>query len=373
MLTLQSLQSCVRDSQKTLDFHFAPLCSPQPNAENPSSETEIDDGVELATQDPEHTAARENTYANELTDDEHDQEEDYDGEHDQEEDSNTENDGRIDDEVQPADEQMKTPEVERLQALNQPADAQNNVTLKQEPQDNSLSDINNETRPAETYSQNQSLNDTNFSIRPAETYYEIERGLTNGDPSTISKLRNNSPILSRPETDTIFDLCQKLDFVPVQFKLVKYLEDRRAEIGTEKKTDPIPSTRDLAHPDEIYDVLCVGQAHTDTAKIRRAYDQMNLFDKVNQLARTDVAAREHVKEDKLYIWHLENLATRKAGNVSADKKKIITENYKNQYHAGGKWTEVSTWFGGKGIVMVFVLAGSFFPSSYAPRAKSMCL
>ena len=354
MLTLQSLQSC----QKTLDSHFAPLCSSQPNAEYPTSETEIDDGVELATQDPEHTSVRENTYANEPTDDENDQGED----------SDTENDGRIY-EVQPADKQMKTPTTERLQALNQPADEQNNVLLKEEPQDNSLNDTNLEIRPAETYSQDQLLSDTSIEIRPAEIHYEIERGLTNSDPSTISKLRTNSTILSRPETDTIFDLCQKLDFVPVQFKLVKYLEDRRAEIGTDKKTDPLPSTCDLAHPDEIYDVLCVGQAHTDTAKIRRAYDQMNLFDKVNQLARTDVAAKEHVKEEKLYIWHLENLAARKAGNVSLDKKKIIVENYKNQYHAGGKWTEVSKWFGGKGIVMVFVLAGSFFPSSYASPSK----
>ncbi|KAL8787543.1 MAG: hypothetical protein Q9195_007715 [Heterodermia aff. obscurata] len=81
-----------------------------------------------------------------------------------------------------------------------------------------------------------------------------------------------------------------------------------------------------------------------------------MFDQVNDEAQKQAATGADVKEDNLRHWHLENRARRKAGDVSDDEKKYIIQSYKNEYYAGSKWTDVCKWFGGKGIVLVFVVA-----------------
>ena len=295
--------------------------------------------MELATPDPDGSLAQDKTHAGEPTDDEQDQEEDDndddDGGDDDDNDDDDDDGGRIHRGVHRADLHKTTSTEEHLHHLNHPANEQDN-------------DI-----------QENSSGNANLEISPAETSYQIERGLTNGDFKVISKLRTNLPILCKPEADTIFSLCQKLDFIPLRFKLVHYHQNRRAEIGTDKKLDRLPAWCDLTRPDEIFDDICVTSPHTHAAKIRRAFRQMQLFDSINKEAQEKVADGVGVKVEKLYIYHLEVLAKRKAGNVSPDEKKYKIQNYKDEYHGGGKWIDVCNLFGGKAVVLVFVAAGKW--------------
>ena len=137
---------------------------------------------------------------------------------------------------------------------------------------------------------------------------------------------------------------------------MKFHRNRRAEIDDPQKLDRMPSTCDLQDPDDIYDALRITHAHTAVAKIYRAYGQMRLFDTVNAEAEKQVET-ENGKVLETYIWHLELLATRKAGNVSDDERKAKVKSYKAEYHSGAKWTQIAKWFGGKGVIMVFILAG----------------
>lgn len=196
-----------------------------------------------------------------------------------------------------------------------------------------------------------------LQISKAEVDYKIETGLTRGDTNVIAKLRESTASLRIPDAGFVFELCQKLDFDRVQTALVKFHRNRRTEIGDNKKMDRIPSMCELKDPDAIYDALRITNAHTWVAKIHRAYGQMKLFDAINEKADKEVVHKPEGREVMTYIWHLEELARRKAGNVSDDEKRAKIQNYKDEYHGGSKWAQVAKWFGGKSVVMVFIVAG----------------
>ena len=324
-----------------------PAYSSTVDVEEASSDAEIDDGVELATSGTPDQSGQEKAYPEEPADDEKDREE--------EEDDNAIDDNAsesIHNEVQRADIQKETSTQEPLQHSNQAADEQDDDMGHQDSQSAIPNQQNTQRRIQ--------------PITQAELHYRLERGLTNGDPKTISALRTTSPILLKPEADPIFDLCLKLDFVPLRFALVRYHRNRLTESDTDSYKKPdrvVPTTTiyGLEHPDEIYDSLCVNKSNNKAGKIDRAYGQMRLFEEVNRRAREQLAGGggpNAVKEGpSLYTWHLENLAIRKAGNVSEDEQKFTVEDYKRMYRDGSKWTDVCNWFGGKGVVLVFVAAG----------------
>ncbi|KAL8787544.1 MAG: hypothetical protein Q9195_007716 [Heterodermia aff. obscurata] len=243
VLTLSSLQNCSVDSQMTDHPPFAPPpYSSQSDAENSRSHTEIDDGVELVTPDPSNNLAQEMAYAEEPSDDEQGQSED--------DDDDDEIYGRTHNKVQQEEDERQTTTMKHFQSSSQPVEEHVDNMLQEESRGKVAEEQTTHSEPQEM-----SSSDTNIQIRPAETYYEIERGLTNGNPEIISKLRKNSPILCKPEVDAVFDLHRKLDFIPNRFKLVKHLKNRCIAIGNDKKIDRVPSTYDLEHPDEIYDAL----------------------------------------------------------------------------------------------------------------------
>lgn len=182
----------------------------------------------------------------------------------------------------------------------------------------------------------QSIDHMESQISEAELDYAIEIGLIRGDAKILSKLRETSPILQNPEAASIFELCQKLDFHRVHSALVRFHQNRLAEIEDPQKLDRIPSTCDLKDPDDIYDALRITHAHTAVAKIYRAYGQMRLFDTVNAEAEKQVTTDKNGKKLETYIWHLEILAIRKAGNVSDDERKAKIKSYKTEYHSSRK-------------------------------------
>lgn len=55
---------------------------------------------------------------------------------------------------------------------------------------------------------------------------------------------------------------------------------------------------------------------------------------------------------------LDNLAEKDAGEVSANEKDKKRKRYKSDYEAGKRWQEVAKFFGGTGIVAIFVCVGT---------------
>ena len=191
---------------------------------------------------------------------------------------------------------------------------------------------------------------TQLIISRKEVEYRIELGLTRGTSTVVSKLREASTLLKKPEADAAFDICKKLDFHSIRSKLVEFHKNRRAEIEDPQKMDRVPSTCDLRDPDDIYDALRVTHGQTKIAKIYRAYGQMRLVSSVRRL--TSVG-----ESKKKYTEVLDELAHKKAGKVSKGERKSKMKSYKDEYQGGVKWRNVSHWFGGKAVVMVFVVAG----------------
>ena len=54
---------------------------------------------------------------------------------------------------------------------------------------------------------------------------------------------------------------------------------------------------------------------------------------------------------------LEELARRNAGLVSKSEIDKMIQSYLNEYYAGQRWLAIVDWFGGSGIVLVFVIMG----------------
>ena len=345
ILTLKSLQSCDKDTVIADRVSVEPPpYSSNSNVEYFRVNTEIDDGVELATPNPGNNMAQEKNNTEEPAED---------AGQDQNEEDDDENDARTHNEVRPAHVQKGKSAPEDSERLNQPADSQDDDMLQDETRGRIA-----EEQTTQTDTQDNLSNNASQQMSKTKTPYEIECALTNGKWEIISKLRINSIILNKPEAIIAFIICRKLDFVLNRFALVKYFKNCRAKIGTDKITDCVPSTYDLIDPDDIYDALSITQAHSHAAKIKRAYGQMRLFESVNKEAEEQVASGVDVPKYKLYLWHLEKRAIGKAGNVSDDEKKAIIQSYRNEYLAGSKWTDVCKWFGGTGVVLVFVLAGS---------------
>ena len=55
--------------------------------------------------------------------------------------------------------------------------------------------------------------------------------------------------------------------------------------------------------------------------------------------------------------YLEELARRGASPVSEEEIEASYHDYHRDYQAGRRWFEVADWFGGPGIVPVFITAG----------------
>lgn len=179
--------------------------------------------------------------------------------------------------------------------------------------------------------------------------YELELGLTRGDTTVVSWLRARSPMLITSQADFAFDMCTKLDFDVVLSALIEFHKNRRAEMRSPQEWGLVPSTCEMTNPDDIYNALRVTHGHTTIAKIYRAYGQMKLFNSINNEALR--------RNSTTYTKVLDEHALKNAGKVSAGEKKVKIGNYRDEYYGGCKWQGVASWFGGVGVVMVFIIAG----------------
>ena len=109
-------------------------------------------------------------------------------------------------------------------------------------------------------------------------------------------------------------------------------------------------------PGEILDILENFKRNTIANKIHRAYGQTMLFSSVNaQVATGYKSTVTGHRSDHAAL--LEELARKKAGPVSQTEIDQIIASYFYEYYAGRNWLAVIDWFGGSGVVLVFVIAG----------------
>ena len=198
------------------------------------------------------------------------------------------------------------------------------------------------------------------------TTYEVEKGLVRG----VEKIRKyvmrvclcfsegyhaNKSYNPAKELRNLFPIFQKFPFEIVKDKLLVELGSRIMVPG--QKT-AIASTVDLFNPSDILDALQCIKMTTINAKVNRVYGQMRLFKSVQ--SKIDGG---YVPDNALthgvaaHTSILTKMAGRSAGNVSEKERSERKRSFDYEYDAGKKWVDVTKWFGGEGIVLIFVTAG----------------
>lgn len=196
---------------------------------------------------------------------------------------------------------------------------------------------------------------TNAGVHTGEDYeMNPELGLTRGNEDTVASMTEQffaqTPVCrtrSKADLNPILQACRNLDFHMVKVLLAKYLLDRLDAPGTKDTT--LLSASETIEPDEIFDKLIIFGKKCDDIRIHEAFQRMNFFAAINKkTTETTVSAR---------IKTLEEHAARKAGTVAKELRRQLADKYKAQYHMGRRWMDVVKWFGGTGIVLVFIVAG----------------
>lgn len=197
------------------------------------------------------------------------------------------------------------------------------------------------------------------------TAYEIESGLSSGSPIMENYVKASLFALghstTRPnfsvhtEVARVWKIILLLDFFKTRRDLHQYLENREKMPG-EKSQARI--TWKSTNPGEILDTLDSVQRNSVDNKIHRAYGQMMLFSSVNARIATgyESTVGRHLFD---HTALLEELARKKAGPVSKKEVDQVIASYLKEYFAGQRWLAVTNWFGGSGIVLVFVTAGKY--------------
>ena len=147
-----------------------------------------------------------------------------------------------------------------------------------------------------------------------------------------------------------------LEFFRTKRELEHHLESREKIPGENLQAR---ITWNTSNPSKILDALEDVIRNTIDNKIHRAYGQTLLFSSVNaQVAKGyRSTATGHRRSDHCAL--LKELAHKRAGSVSKRELEQMVSKYLNEYYAGQKWSAIIDWFGGGGIVLIFVIAGKY--------------
>ena len=197
----------------------------------------------------------------------------------------------------------------------------------------------------------------------APTLYEIESGLMMKSPIIEGYVRASllalKPSTYRPnfnvdkEISKVWNIIPFLEFFKTRRELEQHLENREKIPDEKLQSRAIWSSSD---PGEILDTLESVRMSSLDNKIHRAYGQTILVSSVDaQVARGYHTVMGH-RSDHVAIF--EELACKKAGQVSKAELAQIASSYFYEYQSGQKWSAVIDWFGGSGMVLIFIIAGN---------------
>ena len=217
----------------------------------------------------------------------------------------------------------------------------------------SVSDIGEESR-----------NETSF----VPTLYEIESGLMIKSPIIEGYVRTSLLSLKTStaranfnfdnEIAKVWEIIPFLDFYKTRRELGQHLENREQTPDEKLQFRTIWSSSD---PGEILDTLENVRMSSLDNKIHRAYGQTILVSSVDaQVGRGCNTVTGHRSE---HMAIFEELACKKAGSVSKTELAQIASTYFHEYQSGQKWLAVIDWFGGSGIILIFIIAGNSYLST----------
>ena len=189
-----------------------------------------------------------------------------------------------------------------------------------------------------------------------EAHYEL--GLTRGvKPVLVQVWEECCKLLPAEHRDRlqyqikdVFNTCAKLSFLKVQHQLVSFLENRSK--APHPKAQAVPNTWETNDPHLIFNTLQTLEMHSLEVNIHRVYGQIRFFTVVNETA----TGRQRSKPAKLIRDLLLQRTENQVSQGDLDKKVSV---YKKEYDGGRRWLEVSYWFGGMGVILVFMVAGTF--------------
>ena len=212
----------------------------------------------------------------------------------------------------------------------------------------------------------QEISQTNTAKSKAPTAYEMELGLVRGEEETQKLIMDKCMPLSpshrayrwfskENELQVLFHVCRKLPLRIVKAWLLRELKSRIEVPGNRTE---IPSTANMSNPSDILDALQCIKMTTINSKIHRAYGQMRLFESVEGDVKSGKVRNDSLKHGaSLQRAILRKAAVRAAGNVSQKERRDRENHFYYEHDAGEKWLDVCDWFGGPGIVLIFVIAG----------------
>ena len=197
--------------------------------------------------------------------------------------------------------------------------------------------------------------------------YNREIGIIRRDPQIIAPIENHCCKAQggewnchsgnpKKELNELLNTIEQLDFHLAKDRLVRYLNNRRARMGIQPET---PATWTMSEPQHVLGALRTLGVICDDAHIHRAFAQMRLYLLVQQKLESGHKPI-HSGKGKARLpenIYLEELARREAGPVSEEEIEASFHDYHSEYQAGRRWLEVADWFGGPGIVLVFITAG----------------
>ena len=158
----------------------------------------------------------------------------------------------------------------------------------------------------------------------------------------------------------------------------KVLELAERTLGSPELRTQIPATAwDKEDPIGIYNAIEQASAHSDQAKIHRAYGQMQLFTSVNLLVKRGRRSAQKHKMDadphKLpQLDFLDGLADEKVGDAKLELKWQMRAKFRSEYYGGNNWLDMAALFEGTGVVFVFVMARELLlPLLLGPTYKGL--
>ena len=198
--------------------------------------------------------------------------------------------------------------------------------------------------------------------------YKREVGIIRRDPKVIapiedhccqtlveaSKWRSSNP---KKEIGQLLSDIEQLEFLFAKDQLVKYLNNRQAKLGIQSET---PATWTMSEPQQILGALRAIRTICDDAQIHRAFGQMKLCLLVQEKLKSGYQPISSGKGKTRLpeTNYLEELARKEADTVSEAEIEAKFRDYMSEHQAGKRWLQVAEWFGGPGIVLVFITAGT---------------
>lgn len=196
-------------------------------------------------------------------------------------------------------------------------------------------------------------------LRPSK--YDIEIGIVQGDSAITETIKDYCFAKFSTNTDQdrdgrfekVLKTCGRFDLGLVKKRLIDNIESQSAK--------PVPNINmplawEKSDADKILAAIQDIKGSTSQAFIYKAYTQMNFYHAVE--AKSKTLSHEISKTLKMpKTLAIEYMAKDRAGDQRQEKEQDYKKNFDCAYFAGRNWLDVVRWFGGPGIVIVFVLRG----------------